>query len=150
MQTLSYTLNTDTKLRIIQFQLPRDSWSSRRTVVPQWAKCCHRGDSRGPWAQGRRFQLSQAPWIQVGQLQERVHVLASCCQPFSWFGIGSRGFFVCASSVLCIETRVSLDSRYLLGETRSISTWPLAATPSSYVSFVLRRGPPVQWEILTE
>lgn len=95
MQALSDALNTDTKLHIIQFQLPRDFWSSRRTVVPQWAKCCHRGDTRGPWAQGRRFQLSQAPRIQVGQHQERVHVLASCSQPFSLFGIGSRVFFVC-------------------------------------------------------
>lgn len=72
---------------------------SRRTVVPQWARsAATRGDSRGlGW--GRRFPVKSGSMDPGGQLQERVHVLASCCQPFSWFGIGSRSFFCVYSSV---------------------------------------------------
>lgn len=153
-QSLNCALNTNTKLCIIQFQPSRGFWSSKWTMVPQWAKCYRKRRHQGPLGHtAGAFNSAGALWVQVGQHQERVHVLASFyCQPFTLFGIGSSVF--CAGSVLsssgCIATRVSPDCRYLLGETRSISIWLLAVTPFSCVSLVLLHGLPFQWETLTE
>lgn len=118
-------------------------------LVEQWSlgglSPAVKGDPKGRWTQSRDFQLGQAPRIRVERRQERVHHFPCLVLVPEFF---------CASSVLsnngCIETRVSPDSRYLLGETRSIFMWLLAATPFSYTSFVLLHGPAFQWEILIE
>ena len=113
-------------------------------MVPRWAKSCRKRRPQGPLGTEQRLSVKSGSMDPGGA--------ASGKGPFPLLGIGSRVF--CASSVLsnngCIETRVSPDSRYLLGETGSIFMWLLAATPFNYTSFVLLHGPAFQWEILIE
>lgn len=85
------TVNINTKLCIIQFQLPRGLWSNKWTVIHSGLNLCHKRRHKGPLGVGASVQLGlHGPGM--GQHQKRIHFLASCCPALIFFGICSDVF----------------------------------------------------------
>lgn len=147
-------VNTNTKLHIIQFQLPGD-WRAPGPLSKQWShselNATKRGGTKGLWSTDQGLSIHLGPMGPGGAASGKGSLpgllLPTIYLLWCWFWC-----FLCKPCPLKrgLFYRHPEFSRFQVSRGwGEISKWPLAVTPFSDAIFVLLHGHPFQLETLT-